>query len=191
MKIISKEEALGQGLKKFYTGEKCSHGHVSERYISGGCVECARSTAKARREENPAFHLKRVREWKRKNAEKASNYHKKWYEENKDKVLKDSARNYEIRLSDPEKTRKSRDAYLQRTFGITIDEYEERLKKQNGVCAICKQPEIRRRNKLLSVDHDHDTGFVRGLLCGACNTGIGQLHDSPKLLREAIAYLEK
>lgn len=80
-------------------------------------------------------------------------------------------------------------------FGITPDQYREMLDAQGGVCAICEQPERVRdarngRLKALAVDHDHETGAVRGLLCQNCNKGIGNLGDSPERLIAAAAYLE-
>ncbi len=60
------------------------------------------------------------------------------------------------------------------------------LAAQGGVCAICKTPPNGVR---LSVDHDHKTAAVRGLLCAPCNTGIGMLRDSPMLLAMAEEYL--
>ena len=58
---------------------------------------------------------------------------------------------------------------------------------QNSVCAICG----RKSENLLTVDHDHTTGIIRGLLCKACNTGLGYFHDDPDSLRKAASYLEK
>jgi hypothetical protein len=75
-----------------------------------------------------------------------------------------------------------------------LEQYEELLRQQNGVCAICGRPEIRTYNgkvKNLSVDHDHETGEVRGLLCYKCNLGIGQFEDSIELLDKAKKYLTK
>lgn len=86
-----------------------------------------------------------------------------------------------------------RDKELRRTFGITLIQYREKLAEQGGVCAICGSDEIadRKGKKLsLAVDHDHDTGALRGILCIACNTGIGKLNDSPARLRDAADYLE-
>lgn len=74
-----------------------------------------------------------------------------------------------------------------RTYGISLEQYNEMLKQQKGTCAICKNkcPSARR----LAVDHSHTTGIVRGLLCIHCNQGIGHLKDDPSLLRKAIDYL--
>lgn len=87
-----------------------------------------------------------------------------------------------------------KNSYLEQSFGISLAEYGEMLVAQNGVCAICKQPETHMRNgkvKALAVDHDHKTGAIRGLLCFDCNTGIGKLKDDPEVMRSAIQYLER
>lgn len=83
---------------------------------------------------------------------------------------------------------------LKRTYGVTIDWYNEQHSKQGGLCFICDQPEtaiIRGKPIALAVDHCHDTGIVRGLLCRACNNAIGALRHNPVLLRKAADYLEK
>src|SRR6476469_6189244 len=71
-----------------------------------------------------------------------------------------------------------RKSHLKRTYGITFEEYDFMLDRQNGVCAICKGVHGRR----LAVDHNHETGKVRGLLCGSCNAALFLLEDS--ILRE-------
>lgn len=79
---------------------------------------------------------------------------------------------------------------MQKNFGKGIlDIYQKLFDEQGGVCAICKSPE-NGRYKHLSVDHCHDTGKIRGLLCNNCNRGIGLLKDSPELLKNAIEYVE-
>jgi hypothetical protein len=81
---------------------------------------------------------------------------------------------------------------LENVFGITLDQYNEMLERQNGLCAICRMPETstwRGRTKTMSVDHDHETGAVRALLCGNCNAGLGQFKDSPELLTLAALYV--
>jgi len=73
---------------------------------------------------------------------------------------------------------------LKRMYNITLEDFETLLKLQGKLCAICKEP------KVLVVDHDHETEKVRGLLCYACNTGLGQFKDDPRLLDAAVLYLE-
>lgn len=85
---------------------------------------------------------------------------------------------------------KARDRMLSKTYDITLDEYEEILTKQGGVCAICRQ-ESKDTGKPLAVDHDHETGEVRELLCGPCNRGLGLFEDRAELLLKAAAYLNK
>ena len=79
---------------------------------------------------------------------------------------------------------------LEKNFGKgALDHYDALFEKQKGVCAICFSPE-NGRYKHLSIDHDHDTGRIRGLLCNNCNRGLGLLKDSPQLLRKAAEYVE-
>lgn len=80
------------------------------------------------------------------------------------------------------------DASLRYRFGITGDDYQRLLAAQNGVCAICAGTNGDRR---LCVDHDHNDGHVRGLLCGECNSGLGLLGDSASRLLAAAAYLDE
>jgi hypothetical protein len=82
---------------------------------------------------------------------------------------------------------------LKKSFGIGLDDYQRMFVEQKGVCAVCAQPETATRAgkvKWLSVDHDHKTGDVRGLLCSDCNTGIGKLKDDSAVLRAAADYLD-
>ena len=77
---------------------------------------------------------------------------------------------------------------------ISKVQFDALLAKQGGLCAICRQPEtyIRRGHvRALSLDHDHVTGQTRGLLCNACNTGIGRFADDPKRLQAAARYLRR
>lgn len=61
---------------------------------------------------------------------------------------------------------------------------------QNGVCAICGNGETSKRQRSLSVDHDHETGAVRGLLCNRCNPMLGYARDDIAILQAAISYLQ-
>ena len=75
---------------------------------------------------------------------------------------------------------------LRRYYGMTPDEYDYMLEKQGGVCAICgREPNGRR----LAVDHDHDTGTIRGLLCFRCNFGLSWFREDPAVVARASDYL--
>lgn len=90
--------------------------------------------------------------------------------------------------------RGNRDQRLRQEYGIDEATYEHLLRSQGGVCAICHKPESvlspHGRPEPLCVDHDHATERVRGLLCRACNAGLGKYHDDPNLLRAAATYLD-
>jgi hypothetical protein len=86
-----------------------------------------------------------------------------------------------------------RSTRLKSKFGITLDDYNKMLEAQEGVCAICGEPErMMRKGTLrhLCVDHDHATGAVRGLLCASCNKAIGLMEDDTERLVAAAEYLD-
>ena len=76
-----------------------------------------------------------------------------------------------------------------RMYGISNEDYQALLDAQGGVCAICHNPCV--SGKRLAVDHNHETGVVRGLLCTRCNPGIGYFQDDLALMHRAMAYLER
>ena len=88
------------------------------------------------------------------------------------------------RAANPEK---SKNNYLKKCYGITLEQYNEMLIKQNGVCAICCEKDPNFDN--LAVDHDHKTNKVRGLLCHLCNRALGMFKDDGIRIKNAIIYL--
>jgi hypothetical protein len=79
--------------------------------------------------------------------------------------------------------------------GFTEEDFDTMLKEQSGVCAICNNEETKAHKggdgvARLCIDHCHTSGAVRGLLCSACNTGIGMFKDSPSTMQSAIEYLK-
>lgn len=80
-----------------------------------------------------------------------------------------------------------RNRNLKRLYGITLEEYELMLFDQNGRCALCFES---LNEKVAHVDHDHDTGVIRAILCGTCNSGLGMFHHSTEKLLRAISYLD-
>lgn len=132
------------------------------------------------RSECKACHKIKQQAWYRANRAHAIAEVKRWQQENKDH-LHAYRREYRQRRKVEE-----RDAYLRRTFGITQADYDDLLVRQGGGCAICSKPP----GKIsLHVDHDHETGEIRGLLCVGCNNALGHLHDDPGLLVRAISYV--
>ena len=80
---------------------------------------------------------------------------------------------------------------LKRLYNITLEEYAERLKQQDGKCAACGTSNPGGRHNTFVVDHSHTTGAVRGLLCHNCNTALGLLKDNADTLANLITYLAK
>lgn len=108
---------------------------------------------------------------------------RRWYRETLEKRRAESRRRYQ---RDPVKAK----LWWWKSQGIDItpDMYVALHKQQGGICAICSKTE-EANGKALAVDHDHETGRVRGLLCDDCNLALGRFQDSPDVLRRAINYL--
>lgn len=83
-----------------------------------------------------------------------------------------------------------RDDRLKRKFGITLNEYNEKLFSQEEQCAICGKS-VENNGKALAVDHNHNTGEVRGLLCNNCNVAVGFVDENIDIARKMIKYLER
>ena len=114
---------------------------------------------------------KRAREYRAKNKEAINLKGREYYRANKDKI---------------------RAYFRQRTYGITPDEYEQKVESQQGGCAICGEiPSGTGNHSMLHVDHDHDTNEVRDLLCGNCNLAVGHVRESPEIARKVADYLER
>lgn len=87
-----------------------------------------------------------------------------------------------------------KDYDLKRNYGISLNDYDKLFLEQKGKCKICEThiSEINKRHKKhLCVDHCHETGIIRGLLCDSCNRGIGLLKDDANILKSAYEYLIK
>jgi hypothetical protein len=135
----------------------------------GDCKACFAARHQRWYAGNKAKEIARVQAWRDANAGRYAEYQ----------------RQYNAR---PERKLADRAGHLKRKFGISLEQYEEMLAAQSGGCAICGvlPPE----NGSLHVDHDHETGRVRGLLCFSCNGGIGQFQEDPLILRAAVRYLD-
>lgn len=86
------------------------------------------------------------------------------------------------RTKDPGKTRRDN---LKANYGLTPEQYDQMYVRQGGRCAVCRDA------SKLCVDHDHDTGEVRALLCNHCNTALGHLREDPLRIRALAAYAEQ
>ena len=105
---------------------------------------------------------------------------KVWRRNNRSKVKKYQEEGAEDR----------RDWNYRNKYGITVEDYNQMFADQNGCCDICgvHQSEV---DKRFAVDHNHDTGEVRGLLCSNCNRALGLFGDNTENLAKAIIYLQE
>lgn len=128
--------------------------------------------------------LESNKRWKKRNPDKVKESKKKYYQKNKLKIRQQKK---EYWINHPEKARKWKlNPYYKKYKNFSLQKYDELFALQNGVCAICQNPE---KQKRLAVDHCHTSNEVRGLLCQKCNRGIGLFNDNPGLLERAKNYL--
>lgn len=139
------------------------------------------------RKANPEKHAKSAAKatakWYRANRSEKAEYVAEWYKSNKDQKAGTTANWYK---SNKDQVRCNT---LRRNYGISLERYNAILEAQGFKCSMCPTPHT--DDNKLHVDHCHDTGRVRGLLCMSCNTGIGKLNHDINTLNAAIAYLQK
>lgn len=122
-------------------------------------------------------------------AKKNSEYNKKYWQANKERLKTQNrlaCQNYYQRNVLQFKQRNYKNKY-----GITNEEYETLLAKQNHSCALCNTDFSQIDSSRIHVDHDHSSGKVRGILCMPCNVGLGMLGDSIEGLENALTYLKE
>jgi Recombination endonuclease VII len=149
-------------LDAFYAMKGMRDGHRNE------CKSCNLARRKAAYAANPTPAIERVHRWRRENPE----------------LYADKQRRYRESGRYAEAARRS---HLKRAFGITPEDYDRRLAQQGGGCAVCGRAP--KPGKSLHVDHDHETGYVRGLLCFKCNAALGQLDDDLERIERALTYV--
>lgn len=164
LKTLSNQNAVGEDLEK-----KKRDSEIDKRYYQKNKEKInAKQKIFRQKPEYKEYKRKWEKEWRKKNIVKSRERIRKWYKDN------------------PEK---ARSAKLKSGYGINLDDYNQIFDSQNGLCAICKEKEI--RGTYLCVDHNHITGKVRGLLCSKCNSAIGYLNEDIDIFLEAIKYLKK
>lgn len=180
---MNRSQAIEAG-SKTYIGNPCKCG-CNEKYVSSyGCIACtlARNDKEYIKKYSKSDKAKlRSKEYveKIKQDGKISEYNVKW----RNGTGKGHAKEYYDNNKDIWKDRQ-----LKRTYNITLEQYNKLLQEQNHCCNICGAHESNFK-KSLAVDHCHNTGVVRGLLCKNCNTGIGNFYDNVDIMKRAIEYI--
>lgn len=144
-----------------------------------------RGQAAAKRHESREAYNAYMREWTAKNKDRLN-------AERRERRARDQEYAERIREKDRQRPKeRTKHNRLKATYGITLDEYKQKLLDQGGRCAICGKKHADSLERSLNVDHCHLTGAVRDLLCSRCNLAIGKFEDKIELLYAAIAYLTK
>jgi len=149
---------------------------------------------KAWRDANREKLNERARTWRKRNPEYQKNYKKNnahvgraWAERNKEKIAT-YRKLYRAKHRDRLNT-EHRNRYFKRTYGLGLVDREKLLERQNGCCPICNKKMTSCRD--IHIDHDHNTGVIREILCSNCNVGLGNFNESIAILKNAINYLNK
>jgi hypothetical protein len=135
--------------------------------------------------------------WYDRNQKRKCDMLKEWRKENPDKALEQKIK---YRSKKPWRRITAsklaanpdfhRENYYKQEYGITLAQFKEILAEQNGKCYICEK-DVTTKKTEAHLDHCHNTGKIRAILCRACNTGIGMLGDNAILLRKAAEYLDE
>ena len=120
---------------------------------------------------------------------------KRYREKNRELINAKARADYQLgkKKKYPRSQETTRNLHYQRKYGISLDEYKNLAAQQNNKCCICGEEETTKsktgEQPSLCVDHCHDTGKVRGLLCRMCNSALGKFKDSVEILEKAKLYL--
>lgn len=163
---------------------------VAQRKYRESHREQLREAGKKYYRENKERILEYGKRYKQDNNEKITKERKEYKRKNHDKIMK---QNKQYKENNKERDRDKiagtrRKNYYRSRYNITVDEYDKIFDDQGGVCLICKRPQGNRR---LSIDHNHKTGEVRGLLCNNCNAAIGLVNEDQKILTRIKQYLKQ
>lgn len=189
----SPTEAAAIGCRYYFTGQECSRGHLGPKYTSAGCVQCTNDDVTAKRpgkRVGPSgaarAHLTRaIAALELKPTYVPSRPCKHGH------MLRWTSTNNCVECSKEARARRKeryRDSYFKKLYGIGLKERDGIAESQGGKCAICRDDLD--LSSGTHVDHCHDTGKVRGILCSKCNQAIGLFRDNPEFMRSAAAYVE-
>lgn len=169
-------KAIEEGKTTYESGTECKNCGTFEKYVkNSSCVACVKTKTYNR---DPSISKKYIK------SEKG----RKWLNDyRKTEVYRDVQNRY-VRKD----YQKNKDWYVERNlkhnYNLSLDDYKELIESQNNQCYICLKPP---KNKMLCVDHNHETGLVRKLLCHGCNTALGLVNENPEVLKNMIKYIEE
>lgn len=182
------------GIRFFYTGVACIHGHEAPKYTKGGrCCACSLLSSARTADRGYGRGLGAARA----NLTRAiaSMGYGRTYTPltpckhgHSERFVSSNNCVECSRLAALHRREKAKDKRLIRKYGLTLGSRDRMAEGQGNSCAICHEEFS--DNRAMHVDHCHETGKVRGILCSQCNQGIGLLRDNPTIIRAAAAYVE-
>lgn len=137
-------------------------------------------------------HKEEVKADYQENKEEKKAYNKVYNKANEERIKVRNSIYNKTKRNTPEAKLRKRFNNIKHNYDLTQPEYDQMFREQNGVCAACGRLETREKNGkvvALSVDHDHKTGKIRGLLCSSCNFALGHVKEDVDTLGKLIAYL--
>jgi len=155
---------IAKPLTDFYQQEGMKDG------LRNDCKACMAVVRRRWYERNRDYAIRRAQAWKERNPERYEEQKRRYREEHKE-----------------ERRDVARRGHLWRQYGLTPEEYDFLRLAQADLCAVCGLADAAG----LHIDHHHDTGLIRGLLCGKCNRAIGLLREDPALFDAASSYLQR
>lgn len=159
-----------------------------------------RSYGRAYHQRHPERRVAQSKRWRMAHPEEWRAIKARWAAKNRDRINAQAAR---WRALNAEKARETnrrcyqnseearRDYNLRSHYGISIEQYKAMYEKQGGKCLTCGDAKPLRGRDSLCVDHNHDTGKVRELLCARCNKALGCVRENPEALRALADYAER
>lgn len=147
-------------------------------------------------QESPGEQQRRSRQYRRQHGAECKEADHGYYVKNRERIKTANKQRYwREKTKDPRAHAKAaRAKYLQRQYGLSLDQYARLLRKQKALCVLCQQPMKhggRITNEHAVVDHDHKTGKIRGILHARCNTLLASFDDDPRLLARIAKYLKR
>ena len=169
-------------IRKSYNEEDSKSRAHAQKYRRNNKKKIAVSTKK-HREQNKDKLYSKTKLWKENNKDKTKKSWVEWRERNvkRRKVYKKNRRIKGLEIMSDRKQNYKK-------YNITIEDYDKMFDEQGGVCYICHEPSL---NQRLSVDHNHETGKVRSLLCSRCNIWLGILENNGELFEQFKIYLKE
>jgi hypothetical protein len=147
------------------------------------CKECMR----AYRRQNRARLAVKDREYRRANQERGRQVKNAYWQKNKERLSTYHSSHYEANKK--RIAARHRNEALLRQYGITNAEYEQQLERQRGLCPLCGVEAKNHGDRRGAIDHCHETGVVRGILCGPCNVGLQRIERDVSWAQRAAEYV--